>query len=187
MSSCVIIVVPLLVLGGAVACMAADDDSLSGRHLILPVKGITARDIHDTFNQGRPGGNPHEAIDLLAPRGTPVLAVEAGIIQKLFLSKPGGLTIYEFDQHGVYCYYYAHLDRYAEGLKEGMQCEAGGADRIRGYQRQCSAEHSAFAFCDFQAWLGKALVARRGDKPISVAYKNSEQRGMKSGADRYPQ
>ena len=53
------------------------------------------------------------------------MAVEDGVIQKLFLSKPGGLTIYEFDLQNVYCFYYAHLDRYAEGLREGMHVKQG--------------------------------------------------------------
>ena len=98
-------------------CLAGD--------LTLPIRGLTARDIHDTFNEGRSNGQPHEAVDLLAPRGTPILAVAAGVIQKLFLSKPGGITIYEFDPQGEYCYYYAHLERYAEGLHEGMRVRQG--------------------------------------------------------------
>jgi murein DD-endopeptidase MepM/ murein hydrolase activator NlpD len=110
----------LLLFAVALESLADDYDSLSKRHLILPIEGLTARDIQDTFGQGRAGGKLHEASDLLAPRGTPIMAVEDGVIQKLFLSKPGGLTIYEFDSQGVYCYYYAHLDRYAEGLSEGM-------------------------------------------------------------------
>jgi murein DD-endopeptidase MepM/ murein hydrolase activator NlpD len=98
-------------------CLAGD--------LTLPIRGLTARDIHDTFDQGRSNGQPHEAIDLLAPRGTPILAVTEGVLQKLFLSKPGGITIYEFDPQGTYCYYYAHLERYAEGLHEGMPVSQG--------------------------------------------------------------
>jgi len=98
-------------------CLAGD--------FTLPVRGLTARDIRDTFNEGRASGQPHEAVDLLAPRGTPILAITAGVIQKLFLSKPGGITIYEFDPQGDYCYYYAHLDRYAEGLHEGMTVSPG--------------------------------------------------------------
>jgi murein DD-endopeptidase MepM/ murein hydrolase activator NlpD len=60
-----------------------------------------------------------------APRGTPVRAVDDGVVQKLFTNVPGGLTIYEFDRYGAYCYYYAHLDRYAEGLKEGTAVKKG--------------------------------------------------------------
>ena len=109
----------------ALACLGDDYDRLSERRLTLPIHGLTARDIHDTFEQGRANGQPHEATDLLAPRGTPVLAIEDGVIQKLFLSKPGGITIYEFDPQGIYCYYYAHLERYAEGLHEGMPVTRG--------------------------------------------------------------
>ena len=91
----------------------------------LPIAGLRAKDIQDTFHQLRGGNRPHEATDILAPRGTPVLAVEAGTIKKLFTSKPGGLTIYQFDPSGIYCYYYAHLDRYAPNLKEGMTVNRG--------------------------------------------------------------
>jgi murein DD-endopeptidase MepM/ murein hydrolase activator NlpD len=98
------------------------------RGIGLPIAGLRAKDIVDTYSQRRGGARAHEATDILAPRGTPVLAVDAGTIKKLFTSKPGGLTVYQFDQGEVYCYYYAHLDRYAEGLKEGMTVERG--DRI---------------------------------------------------------
>ncbi len=90
----------------------------------LPIEGLRPRDLSDTFNQGREG-HKHEALDILAPRGTPVLAVAAGKIAKLFLSKPGGLTIYQFDEAGAYCFYYAHLDRYEEGLREGDEVLPG--------------------------------------------------------------
>jgi peptidoglycan LD-endopeptidase LytH len=100
-------------------------EALAGRKLTLPIRGLEASDIRDTFAQGRPGGKLHEATDILAPRGTPVVAVEDGVIQKLFLSKPGGITIYEFDHAGVFCYYYAHLDHYAAGLTEGMTVKRG--------------------------------------------------------------
>jgi murein DD-endopeptidase MepM/ murein hydrolase activator NlpD len=92
----------------------------------LPIAGLKAKDIQDTFHQSRGGGTrPHEATDILAPRGTPVLAMVDGTIKRLFTSKPGGLTVYEFDPEEVYCYYYAHLDHYAEGLKEGMVVKRG--------------------------------------------------------------
>lgn len=105
---------------------AGDDyELLARRQLTLPIQGLHARDIRDTFAQGRAEGKLHEATDILAPQGTPVDAVEDGVIQKLFLSKPGGITIYEFDRAGVFCYYYAHLERYAGGLTEGMAVKRG--------------------------------------------------------------
>jgi murein DD-endopeptidase MepM/ murein hydrolase activator NlpD len=67
----------------------------------------------------------HEALDILAPRDTPVLAVEDGTVAKLFSSVPGGLTVYQFDPTSTYAYYYAHLARYAAGLKEGTPVARG--------------------------------------------------------------
>jgi peptidoglycan LD-endopeptidase LytH len=89
-----------------------------------PIDGLTLSDLHDTFNEVH-NGHRHEAIDILARRGTPVHAVVSGTIRKLFLSKAGGNTIYEFDEAQVYCYYYAHLDRYANALKEGIRVQRG--------------------------------------------------------------
>src|ERR1700694_1293316 len=102
-----------------------DYQRLMHRQLTAPIQSLNDRDIRDTFRQARAAGKVHEATDILAPRGTPIVAIEGGVIQKLFLSKPGGLTIYEFDGQGVYCYYYAHLDHYADGLKEGMPVNRG--------------------------------------------------------------
>lgn len=99
-------------------------EMLSHRTLRLPVQGVPASALVDTYSQSR-GTHPHEAIDILAPRGTPVVAVDDGTIVKLFNSKPGGITVYEFDPDGRLSYYYAHLDRYAEGLHEGMQVKRG--------------------------------------------------------------
>ena len=103
----------------------ADYRALSTHPLTMPVKGADPRQIQDTFNDGRAGGRIHEATDILAPRGTPVLAMDDGTIVKLFTSVRGGLTIYQFDPTGTYCYYYAHLDRYAEGIHEKMAVRHG--------------------------------------------------------------
>jgi murein DD-endopeptidase MepM/ murein hydrolase activator NlpD len=91
----------------------------------MPVQGMKMSDVRDTFDQARSGERRHEATDILAARGTPVLAVEDGTIQRLFHSVPGGNTIYQFDPSGHYCYYYAHLDRYAPGLKNGTHVKQG--------------------------------------------------------------
>ena len=78
------------------------------------MQGIKRDDLRDTFNEMRGSSRRHEALDVLAPRNTPVLAVEDGKIARLFLSDAGGITIYQFDPTETYCYYYAHLERYAE-------------------------------------------------------------------------
>ena len=94
--------------------------------LLMPVQGVDPKDLRDTYTDQRGGGmRVHEALDILAPHGTPVLAVDSGRIAKLFLSKPGGITIYQFDPQGRFAYYYAHLDGYAEGLKEGQTVQRG--------------------------------------------------------------
>ena len=90
----------------------------------IPVKGVRPDELRDNFDEGR-GARKHEAIDILAPLGTPVIAADDGEVAKLFTSKAGGITVYQYDRTGQYIYYYAHLDRYAEGLKEGMKVRRG--------------------------------------------------------------
>ena len=102
----------------------SDLDRLRSRQLLMPVQGFDLRQLRDDFAEKR-GTRVHEAIDMPAPRGTPVLAVDDGVVKKLFTSAAGGLTVYEFDPSGTYSYYYAHLDRYAEGLREGEVVRKG--------------------------------------------------------------
>lgn len=98
---------------------------LRQRNLLLPVQGIRPEQLQNTFDDSRSGGRVHEAIDIMAPRNTPVLAVEDGKIAKLFTSKQGGLTIYQFDPTETYAYYYAHLEKYADGIEEGRALRRG--------------------------------------------------------------
>jgi peptidoglycan LD-endopeptidase LytH len=93
--------------------------------LIIPVAGVRAEQLHDTFADARSEGRAHDAIDIAAPQGTPVLAVADGSIIKLFQSDRGGTTIYQLSSDGKYFYYYAHLDRYAESLAEGQSIKQG--------------------------------------------------------------
>ena len=98
---------------------------LRNRGLTLPVHGIKRDDLRDTFNDMRGGTRRHEAIDVLAPRHTPVLAVEDGTVARLFASEAGGTTIYQFDPTEHYIYYYAHLENYAPGVEEGDRLKRG--------------------------------------------------------------
>ena len=105
--------------------LARPPADLVQRDLLVPVQGVPRTGLLDTYDDARGQGRVHNAIDIMATRGTPVLAVEAGRIAKLFTSKLGGLTIYQYDPTETYCYYYAHLDRYVPGIKEGDQVSRG--------------------------------------------------------------
>jgi len=93
--------------------------------LIIPVNGVRPDQLRDTFSDARAEGRLHDAIDIPAPLGTPVVAAADGTIIKLFHSDLGGTTIYQLSTDSRFVYYYAHLDRYAEGLAEGHLARQG--------------------------------------------------------------
>jgi murein DD-endopeptidase MepM/ murein hydrolase activator NlpD len=118
--------------------------------------------VKDSFNERR-GNRPHEAVDILAARNTPVHAVGSGSIAKLFVSREGGRTIYQFDSSGRFCYYYAHLERYAEGLHDG---DAVAQGQVIGYvgtsgNAPPNTPHLHFAVFelgdDHKWWKGQAI------------------------------
>jgi len=100
-------------------------NELRHRGLRLPIDNADVSRLKGMFGESRFGSRAHEAVDILAPRNTPIHAVEDGTIEKLFTSKAGGLTIYQFDPTERFCYYYAHLESYASGLHEGQRVARG--------------------------------------------------------------
>ena len=97
--------------------------------LTIPVAGKSARDLVDTFTASRSGGTRvHNAIDIMADRGTPVVSVAPGTVEKLHFSQGGGgITAYVRSEDGQWIYYYAHLDAYAPNLREGQKVASGDA------------------------------------------------------------
>jgi murein DD-endopeptidase MepM/ murein hydrolase activator NlpD len=109
---------------GPGAVLEAPPEDLRRRGLEFPVAGIP-RAITDSFDDPRHGARRHHAVDIMAPRGSPVRAVDDGTIVKLASGGAGGTTIYQFDGGDLYCYYYAHLQGYAPGLHEGQKVARG--------------------------------------------------------------
>lgn len=140
----------------------AATDYLATRHIAMPVQGFDLHNLRDTFGDKRVG-HRHEALDIMAPRGTPVLAADDGKVTKLFRSVAGGITIYQEDPSQRFVYYYAHLDRYAAGLAEGQAVKRG---EVIGYVGSTgnapeSAPHLHFTIFelgpDKRWWRGKAV------------------------------
>ena len=96
-----------------------------GRGLLVPVAGVVVSQLRDTFDEGRDEGRVHRALDILAPRGTPVLAADDGRVLRVRPNALGGNTIYATDPSGRVVYYYAHLDAYQPGLSEGATIARG--------------------------------------------------------------
>ncbi len=114
--------------GTAAVRDAADDGRYSGKTapaVMIPVQGIRAGELIDSWSQSRSEGRLHRAIDIPAPAGTPVLAAMDGRIEKLFASDRGGLTLYQRSGDGRLILYYAHLQGYRRGLAEGQAVQRG--------------------------------------------------------------
>ena len=126
----------------------------------LPIEGLKASELRDNFEEIH-NGHRHEAIDIIKPNGTPARAVVDGTIRKLFFSKAGGNTIYEFDEASNYCYYYAHLDHYANELYEGMHVSRGTVIGYVGSTGNASlpAPHLHFAILPTRKSLSNAYSA----------------------------
>ncbi|HZI99759.1 MAG TPA: M23 family metallopeptidase [Gemmatimonadaceae bacterium] len=118
---------PQLAIGGSStpAVVSADLDDLRGEGLIIPVAGVAAKDLIDSFDDARSGTRHHNALDIMAKRNTPVLAAVSGTVVKLHNSAAGGLTIYESDPTSRFVMMYGHLDSYRPGLADGAKVSRG--------------------------------------------------------------
>ena len=131
--------------------------------LAIPVVGIQAAELIDTYDAARGAGRRHDAIDIMAAEGTPVIAAADGTIEKLFNSVRGGLTIYERSPDQKWVYYYAHLSAYAPGLAEGQQVKRGQVIARVGHTGDASAAgpHLHFAINSMAPgerwWNGTAI------------------------------
>ncbi len=93
--------------------------------LVIPVVGIGGNDLRDSFTSPRSGGRTHNAIDIAAPKGTPLVAVMDGVISRKHWNQLGGRTLYLTSADGRYDFYYAHLDSYADGIEIGTRVRRG--------------------------------------------------------------
>jgi len=106
--------------------VASTTGTIPHGRLRVPIDGVSVEAWKGGFDERRDGGDRgHQAVDILSPRNTPVHAVTDGTIAKIFESKAGGHTIYQFDADGRFCYYYAHLERYAYALHDGQAVKQG--------------------------------------------------------------
>lgn len=129
--------------------------------LIVPVLGARAEQLVDSWGAPRGRKRVHKGIDIMAREGTPVRAAMAGTIAKLFRSKRGGVTVYQFDPGGRLVLYYAHLKGYAWGLREGDKIAQGQMIGTVGRTGNATTPHLHFEILHAndkrQWWRGLAI------------------------------
>jgi murein DD-endopeptidase MepM/ murein hydrolase activator NlpD len=104
---------------------AADIAYLRERSILMPVAGASMSRVEDTFSEPRDGGRVHRAVDILAPRGTPVLSADNGRVLRMSTTGLGGIAVFTQDAQGRIVYYYAHMDRFHSALAEGHELSRG--------------------------------------------------------------
>lgn len=132
--------------------------------LIVPVQGVSASELIDTFSQPRGNVRRHLAIDILAPTGTPVIAATDGTVVRLHRGGKGGLTVYIVGPAGDYVYYYAHLDAYADGLEAGVSVRQGDAI---GYVGHTGNAHEDAPHLHFAIWQQRPGASGWGGRAVN--------------------
>ena len=108
-----------------VGSSASDAAYLLSRRILVPVAGADMSKVEDSFYEPRDGGRTHRAIDILAPRGTPILSADDGKILRMSTSELGGISMYTVDPDARLVYYYAHMDRYNDAMSPGREIVKG--------------------------------------------------------------
>ena len=143
--------------------VVAEQVTVAPSGLAIPVTGIKADQLTDTYDAARGAGRRHDAIDIMAAEGTPVIAAADGTVEKLFNSVRGGTTVYVRSPDQKWQYYYAHLSAYAPGLHEGQQVKRGQVIGRVGHTGDASPDgpHLHFAINSMAAgdgwWKGTAI------------------------------
>ena len=148
----------------AVEALLTPEAALAAKSLIVPVQGVDASRVRDSYTAGRGGGRTHDAVDIMAARGTPVIAAEGGTILRLRHNEAGGITIYQLDPDERFIYYYAHLDRYQDGLVEGLKVNQGD---ILGFVGTTGNAPKDMPHLHFQVMLYKGRGQYWGGEPIN--------------------
>ncbi len=148
------------------AAPPSDAEVLRARRLVIPVAGVTRDRIPDTFDAPRAGGRRHNATDIMARRGTPVLAADDGRVISMRRNPSGGITLYATDEEARFVYYYAHLSGYREGVREGTKLAKGDVIGYVGTSGNApeNAPHLHFQLmrmpADGKYWAGAPIDAR---------------------------
>ena len=175
---------------GSSGSSASDAVYLLSRHLVVPVAGADMSKVEDSFYEGRDGGRIHRAIDILAPRGTPILAADDGKILRMSTSELGGISMYTVDPDVRLVYYYAHMDRYNDAMSPGRDIMKG--DTL-GYVGTTGNAPKDTPHLHFQVMRWPADNKYWDGEPIDpfealggVAKDRTHQKGLKTGgaADR---
>ncbi len=143
----------------------AQGAAVSGPMLTVPVAGVRPEQVQDSFHAARSGGRVHEATDILAPRGTPVLSADDGLLVKIGQNRYGGNVLYATDTDGRFVYYYAHLDGFAPGLAAGQPLRRG---MLLGFVGTTGNAPPQTPHLHFQLMLRPASGSLHGGQPVDA-------------------